>query len=409
MAATRLGAVRRAIPGRGRRGAAPSASGRVRRRVRRTRARVRAGRQLTEVLTLDAASNLSARSGPARSFQYDGANRVTHDGSRAYTWSAADQLTSRGEDSFGYDAQDRLLGADVAGTAHTYTYDGDGLLASRASPLATSFLWDPATSPQRLVQAGTDRIVHGLGPLYIARADGTTTTLAQDGLGSIRAEVGDAGLITGSFRYRAYGELARSSGLGPTLLGYAGQLTDPSGLVYMRARWYDPEAGRFLTRDPHPGEHALPVSLNAFLYAHARPTLLTDPTGACPFCRAVINAITGLFGRAAPSAARAEPSIDRSLPAEANIAYETARQGGLHAGTLRNYMDRDAREIARAVRSLERRAEQHLTKAQRAHELSEEFDDPRELQGLVHYWLKEAARYRAEADVLRGLLEEVLQ
>ncbi len=237
-----------------------------------------------EGFTLDGASNVTARTGPAATFSYDQANRLTSDGTSAYTWSAADRLVQRGADTFTYDALDRLTGSTVAGTPRTYAYDGDGLLHSRSAPLPTTFLWDPATSPARLLQVGSDRLVYGLGPLYIAKVDGTTATFARDGGKSVRAEVNDLGLVTGSYRYRAYGALAQSSGLGPSVLGYAGQLTDPSGLVYMRARWYDPQAGRFLSRDLVLGDSAIPRSLNAYGYAFANPLTLSDPSGTCPFC-----------------------------------------------------------------------------------------------------------------------------
>ena len=151
------------------------------------------------------------RRGPS---SHDQADRLTSDGAQAYTWSAADRLAQRGADTFGYDALDRLTSSMVAGVTRSYAYDGDGLLASRSSPLPTTFLWDPATSPQRLLVAGTDRIVYRLGPLYIARADGTTTTLAPTAARAC-AEVSDLGIVTGSFRYRAYGETARFGGLGP--------------------------------------------------------------------------------------------------------------------------------------------------------------------------------------------------
>lgn len=56
---------------------------------------------------------------------------------------------------------------------------------------------------------------------------------------NVRAEVSSAGAVTAAFRYRAYGQLAQSTNAGPTYLGLASQLLDPSGLYYMRARWYD--------------------------------------------------------------------------------------------------------------------------------------------------------------------------
>jgi RHS repeat-associated protein len=95
-----------------------------------------------------------------------------------------------------------------------------------------------------------------------------------------RAEVSSLGVVTASFRYRAYGQVSQFFGAPtPSWLGYAGQLLDPSGLYYMRARWYDPATGRFLTRDPAVVEVARPNSLNAFQYASENPLRRMDPTG----------------------------------------------------------------------------------------------------------------------------------
>ena len=240
---------------------------------------------LSEAFTLDGASNLTGRAGtaPARPFSYDQANRLTSDGPRAYTWNTADRLTARGADTFGYDPLGRQTASTVGGTARSYAYNADGLLQSRTQGTATTFLWDPTSAVQRLVTAGTDKVVYGLGPLYIAKADGTTRTLARDGQKSVRAELDDAGLVTAAFRYTAYGALEKASPATatPSLLAYSSQLLDPSGLYYLRARWYDPSTGRFTSRDPLNGSPDAPASLNAYAYARANPLAMSDPSGSC--------------------------------------------------------------------------------------------------------------------------------
>ena len=195
--------------------------------------------------------------------------------------SDADRVTARGSITFSYDPLDRLTSSTVAGTTRTYAYSGDGLLQSRtASGNTTSLLWDPSTTVARLLQSGGDRLVYGLGPLYVARADGTTRALARDGQRSVRAEVDGAGAVSGSWRYRAYGEASQSFGQpAPSILGYAGQLLDPSALYDLRARWYDPASGRFMSRDSFEGSAAVPRTLNAFGYGGANPVLMTDPSG----------------------------------------------------------------------------------------------------------------------------------
>lgn len=161
----------------------------------------------------------------------------------------------------------------------TYAYNGDGLLQTRTGGVGATFLWDPATSPSRELKQGNDNIIYGLGPLYVVKGDTTTLIFARDGSKSVRAEINSSGAVTASFRYRAYGQLAQSSSTGPTYLGLASQLLDPSGLYYMRARWYDPQNGRFLSRDPLKSDASAPASLNSFMYGAANPLLMGDASG----------------------------------------------------------------------------------------------------------------------------------
>ncbi len=229
---------------------------------------------------MDAGSNIASRTGPTATYTYDTANRLTNDGTQVFSWNTADRLTGRGPDTFGFDPLDRMTSSTVAATARTYVYNGDGLLKSRIQGTTTNFLWDPSSSPSRLLMQGSDRLVYGLGPLYVVKADGSTSSFARDGGKSVRAEVNGSGVVTASFRYRAYGAIAVSNGASvPSYLGYAGQLQDPSRLLYMRARWYDPAVGRFTTRDPAAGSADVPATLNAFNYSALNPLLLTDPSG----------------------------------------------------------------------------------------------------------------------------------
>lgn len=50
-------------------------------------------------------------------------------------------------------------------------------------------------------------------------------------------------------------------------------------LVYAKARYFDPELGRFLSQDSYLGELTDPPSLHRYLYANDNPTFYTDPTG----------------------------------------------------------------------------------------------------------------------------------
>ncbi|MDW8241510.1 MAG: RHS repeat-associated core domain-containing protein, partial [Acidobacteriota bacterium] len=66
-----------------------------------------------------------------------------------------------------------------------------------------------------------------------------------------------------------------------TMYGFTGE-PQSGGLVYLRARYYASGTGRFLTKDAWEGDANRPLSFNKWLYAHANPINLTDPTGFDP-------------------------------------------------------------------------------------------------------------------------------
>jgi RHS repeat-associated protein len=59
------------------------------------------------------------------------------------------------------------------------------------------------------------------------------------------------------------------------------QRDSESGLYYLRARYYDPQTGRFLGRDPLGGWLLNAQSQNRYTYVNNNPVLLIDPTGFC--------------------------------------------------------------------------------------------------------------------------------
>ncbi len=74
----------------------------------------------------------------------------------------------------------------------------------------------------------------------------------------------------------------------PSSLAFTGEMTDdPTGLIYLRARYYHPASGTFLTQDPVMGVVGGPAStFNPYLYVRGNPVNLTDPSGE----------FAGLFG-----------------------------------------------------------------------------------------------------------------
>jgi len=102
--------------------------------------------------------------------------------------------------------------------------------------------------------------------------------------------VNSAKTVTDSYIYEAFGSLVASSGTTETVYGFTGeQFDDEVGLQYLRARYYDPEVGRFVSRDPDLGLVWFPQTLNRYVYVSNDPINNTDPIGLRPYieCRSI--------------------------------------------------------------------------------------------------------------------------
>jgi RHS repeat-associated protein len=85
-----------------------------------------------------------------------------------------------------------------------------------------------------------------------------------------------------------FGAVRASSGNATTEYRFTGQQEDATlGLTYLRARYYDPSTGRFLTKDPWRGSPRVPASQHRYAYVQNGPTNAADPSGLCaPLCLA---------------------------------------------------------------------------------------------------------------------------
>jgi RHS repeat-associated protein len=131
----------------------------------------------------------------------------------------------------------------------------------------------------QVLNDGTNQYLYGLG--RIAQVNTGTDYFMTDALGSVRQLTDSQGDITLANAYEPYGTLSQTAGSAQTSYGFTGEFTDPSGMVYLRARYYSSGDGRFLTRDTWEGNTNVPVTYNKWAYANANPIMYTDPTGQC--------------------------------------------------------------------------------------------------------------------------------
>ena len=89
------------------------------------------------------------------------------------------------------------------------------------------------------------------------------------------------GEVTLTQSYAPYGDTISSVGTGTSAYQFTGEMRDPSGLTYLRARYLDSSVGRFISRDTWGGDYNRPLSLNRWNYVEGNPVNSADPTGLC--------------------------------------------------------------------------------------------------------------------------------
>jgi RHS repeat-associated protein len=119
------------------------------------------------------------------------------------------------------------------------------------------------------------------GPLLVARGEGGTKTfLHADERGSLRAVTNASGAVAGRADYDPYGKTAAATSSGD--LRYVGSRDAALGLVYMNARFYDPELGRFIAPDTIVPDPLNSQALNRYAFTYGNPVSYVDPSGHEP-------------------------------------------------------------------------------------------------------------------------------
>jgi len=130
---------------------------------------------------------------------------------------------------------------------------------------------------------GGYKYVYGLGLAYGVDSLGNTLTQHTDGLGSVRVETDSSGNVVQTYGTDEFGivDAALTSGTQPTPFQYTGEPRDSeTGLVYLRARSYDPTVGRFMQADPLRKSGPGVAGWNRYAYVGNNPIRFTDPTGS---------------------------------------------------------------------------------------------------------------------------------
>ncbi len=188
-----------------------------------------------------------------------------------------------------YNSEDRLTQVQEGDKTITYTYDGDGNLISKTITEGINtdtyeYFYDySAGLPRLLVETKNSTEVTNYlyaGRLYAKKTTTGTVYYHQDGLGSILAITDQTGTILNKYEYDVYGTPEAIQETIENCILFTGEMYDDgSGLYYLRARYYNPSTGRFMTPDTYFGELDNPISQNLYIYCANNPVNYVDPSG----------------------------------------------------------------------------------------------------------------------------------
>lgn len=234
--------------------------------------------------TYDQVNRIKAATGDAAgSYSYDTrGNRITQE-------SANDSLISLSnlqDTEYTYDKRNRLKEVKLGGKTVQYEYNGDGLLINRTeNGLTTRYYYD---GDQIIAEANVVNdipqevasYIRGQRLEAVVYNDGTKAYPLYNGHGDI-VELRDAqGEILNRYDYDIWGNITLKEEQVHNPFRYSGELWDETtGLQYLRARWYDPSTGRFITEDSYTGQLDNPLSLNLYTYVLNNPLRFIDPSG----------------------------------------------------------------------------------------------------------------------------------
>lgn len=249
--------------------------------------------------------------------------RVVNGTAASYAYSAGAKLTAvtgTVSESYSWDTDGRLSGSTRSGATRSYTHDSRDLLTRVAAGSSTTAIatmhYDADGRRVAIEDAHGSRgfvvgqamgsgleSIHavttaagqvlatyafvGAQPLARFTASGPVYYL-EDPIRSVIAETDASGNLVGRYDFDAFGNPrvvgGGASAIVPSNLGgefrFHGEWFDGDvGMYHLRARYYDPKTGRFLSRDPRGFDPRRPGTLHPYVFANSAPSLFGDAGG----------------------------------------------------------------------------------------------------------------------------------
>ncbi len=183
-----------------------------------------------------------------------------------------------------YNALNQLTGTLTKNYKVSFTYDAEGLRTGKTvNGEKTVYVWDGDQVVMELSEGGKvqKRYIRGNDLVYADKGDEMEKTYyVTDTHGNVVQLLDETGNVTKTYEYDSFGNEVNPDKKDENPFRYCGEYYDKeTEEVYLRARYYEPSVGRFITRDTYTGESDEPLSLHLYTYCENDGVNAWDPSG----------------------------------------------------------------------------------------------------------------------------------
>ena len=183
-----------------------------------------------------------------------------------------------------YNALNQLTETLTKNYKVSFTYDAEGLRTGKTvNGEKTIYVWDGDQVVMELSKGGAvqKRYIRGNDLVYADKGENTEKTYyVTDMHGNVVQLLDESGNVTKTYEYDSFGNEVKPEKKDENPYRYCGEYYDKeTEEVYLRARYYEPSVGRFITRDTYTGESDEPLSLHLYTYCENDGVNMVDPSG----------------------------------------------------------------------------------------------------------------------------------